>query len=64
MRSHHVIAVAIALVIGFSVKLLFFAGSPAEAQTQITSVSMNLLQMHLEYPTIGSLPEQVIKESF
>jgi hypothetical protein len=64
MRFHLVIAIVIAFVVGVSIRLLFFGQPAAEAQTQITSSSMDLLKMHREHPTIGSLPEQVIKEPF
>jgi hypothetical protein len=65
MRSHHVIAIAAVLLVGFGVKLLFFPNRAAEAQSQVPSnVGMNVFQMHLEHPRMTNLPEQVVKEPF
>jgi hypothetical protein len=63
MRSHHVIATAVVLVMGFVVKTLFFSSPPTEAQLHSSS-SMNPFQQHVEYPDVKSLPEQSIKEPF
>jgi len=65
MRSHHVIAIAAVLVIGFGVKTLFFPNRPAEAEPQgLTSASMDVFQVHLDHPYAKDLPEQRIAEPF
>lgn len=57
MRWHHVIAVLALLIIGFGVKVFYFASPDAEAQ--IISTTMDVLQMQLD--NNKDLPEQVIK---
>ena len=58
MRSYHIVAIAVLLVVGWSVKVLF--SSPvAEAQLQATT--MDVLQMHRDYPNMKGLPVQAIK---
>ena len=58
MRSYHIVAIAVLLVVGWSVKVLF--SSPvAEAQLQATT--MDVLQMHRDYPNMKDGPVQAIK---
>ena len=58
MRSYHIVAIAVLLVVGWSVKVLF--SSPvAEAQLQATT--MDVLQMHRDYPNMKDVPVQAIK---
>ena len=48
MRAHHVIIAAVAVIlIGFSVKLIFFWAPTAEANLlSVKSVSMDISEMH------------------
>jgi Transcriptional regulator len=58
MRSYHIVAIAVLLVVGWSVKVLF--SSPvAEAQLQATT--MDVLQMHRDYPNMKDVSVQAIK---
>jgi len=58
MRSHHIVAIAVLLVVGWGVKVLL--SSPiAEAQREATT--MNILQMQSDYPNMKGLPVQDIK---
>jgi hypothetical protein len=59
MRSHHVIAVVAVLIIGVGVKQFFYSAKTAEAD--IRAVSVNVLQMHREYPNMKNLLVQDIK---
>jgi len=57
MRAVHVIAVVAVISIGFGVKLFFFSAPTTEADIHaVPSASMNVLQMHVDYPNI--LPVQ------
>ena len=38
MRSHHIVAIATALAIGFGVKLFFFSAPTAEANIDVVKV--------------------------
>jgi hypothetical protein len=59
MRMHHVIAVVAVLIIGVGAKQFF---SPAKiAEADIRAVSVNVLQMHREYPNMKNLLVQDIK---
>jgi hypothetical protein len=59
MRPHHVIAIAVVLVVGFGAKVALFSSPAAEAQLEIpTNVSTNVLQMHHDYPNMKGLPGQ------
>jgi hypothetical protein len=60
MRSHHVIAIVAVLIIGFSVKVLFFSSPAAEAEV----AGMDVFQIHLEYPNMKDLPVHEVKEPF
>jgi hypothetical protein len=65
MRSHYVIAIAVALVIGFGIKALLFSNPPAEAQSQaFTSAGLDVSQMHVDYPQAKDLPEQGVEHLF
>jgi hypothetical protein len=65
VHSHHMIAVAVVLVIGFAVKMLFFPNHPAEAESRVfTSGTMKVLQMHVDYPHAKDLPEQRVEHLF
>ena len=56
MRSHHIVAFAVVLVIGVGIKVFFF-GPRAEASLETpTSASMNVLQMHNN--VLKNLPTQ------
>jgi cytoskeletal protein RodZ len=59
MRIHHVIAVVAVLIIGVGVKQFFSPAKTAEAD--IRAVSVNILQMHREYPNMKNLTLQHIK---
>jgi len=60
MRSHHVIAVVVVLLVGLGVKMFLFPTPAAEAQAP--DASMDIFQMHLNHPHIKHLPEQRIEK--
>ena len=62
MRAHHVIAVIVVLVIGIVAKQLFFPAEKAEADINAPSVSMNVLQMHIDHPNRTNLPIQKMRD--
>jgi hypothetical protein len=65
MRSRHVIAVVVVLLVGLGLKMLFFPNRAAEAESQLrTEASMDIFQMHLKHPHIKDLPEQRVEEPF
>ncbi len=56
MRVHHVVAVVAVILVGFGVKLTFFGGPTAEADTRsIKSMSVDISQIHQD---IKNLPVQ------
>jgi hypothetical protein len=59
MRIHHVIAVVAVLIIGVGAKQFFSPARTAEAD--IRAVSVNVLQMHREYPNMKNLLVQDIE---
>jgi len=59
MRLQHVIAVVTVLIIGVGAKQFFSPVKTAEAD--IRAVSVNVLQMHREYPNMKNLLVQNIK---
>ena len=59
MRIHHVIAVVAVLIIGAGAKQFFSPARTAEAD--VRAVSVNVLQMHREYPNMKNLLVQDIK---
>ena len=61
MRVHHAIAVVAVILIGFGVKLFFFSAPAAEAQLNLNPITIDVLQMHRDYPNLKGLPVQVIK---
>lgn len=63
MRPHHVVAVVAVILIGFGAKLFFFPTPAAEANIHaVPSASMNVLQMHVDYPNIKNLPVQNVHD--
>ena len=46
MRSHHAIAIATVILIGFGVKLFFFAPSAVADVRAVRGVSMDVSHMH------------------
>jgi hypothetical protein len=63
VRAYHVIAVFAVLVIGLGAKQLFFPATDAQADMQATrSHSMNVLQIHADYPNIKTLPVQKVND--
>jgi hypothetical protein len=59
MRIHHVIAIVAVLAIGLGVKVLFFSRPAGVAQAEMPiNASMNVFQMHLDYPNMKNLPVQ------
>jgi hypothetical protein len=62
MRSHHIIAVAVVLVVGIGVKVFFF-GQTAEANREPpTHATMNVLKMHHDFPNMKNLPVQKARD--
>ena len=59
MRIHHIIAVVAVLIIGVGAKQFFSPARTAEAD--IRAVSVNVLQMHREYPNMKNLLLQDIR---
>jgi predicted acyltransferase len=63
MRAHHVIVVAAVILVGFGVKLFFFSAPAVEAGILTgANASMNILQMHIDYPKMKNLPVLDIKD--
>lgn len=59
MRIHHVIAIVAVLAIGLGVKVLFFSSPVGVAEVEAPiNASMNVFQMHLDYPNMKNLPVQ------
>ncbi len=61
MRLHHVIAVVAVLVIGLGAKQYMFPPKQADATVSPTA-TMNVLQMHIDNPSINNLPQQKIDD--
>ena len=59
MRSHHIVAIAVVLVAGFAVKVLYFSSPTAQAKSRFTT--LNVLQMHKDYPNMKDLPAQKLE---
>ena len=57
MRTHHVLAIAAVILIGFGVKLFFFSAQPAEANIHAIQ-KVSVPQMQIDYPNIKNLPVQ------
>jgi len=56
MRTHHVIAVVAAILVGVGVKLIFFTAPTAEADTlSVKSVGVDVSQLH---QNVEKLPVQ------
>jgi flagellar basal body-associated protein FliL len=65
MRPYLIIAMVLVIVVSFASKMLFFPSPAAEAQSSAaTAANIDVLQMHLDHPTIRHLPEQSVKEPF
>ena len=67
MRSHHVIAVVLALVIGVGIKWFFFPAKPAEAQLSSAPSSlatMNMFEMHIKHPNMKDMPVTDVKDFY
>jgi hypothetical protein len=65
MRSHYAIALVAVILIGFGVKLFFFTAPAAEADIRaVKGGSMNVLQIHIDYPNINDLPVLDVKDPF
>ena len=63
MRTHHFIAVVVVLLIGLGAKQSFFPPKEAAANIQADpSVSMNVLQMHIDHPNRNKLPLQKMND--
>ena len=63
MRAYHVIAVAAVILVGFGVKLFFFSVPTVEVGIHAgEEASMNILQMHIDYPKMKNLPVQDVKD--
>ena len=63
MRLHYAIAVVAVILIGFGVKLFFFSVPAAEADIYaVKNGSMNVLQLHIDYPNIKNLPVLDVKD--
>jgi hypothetical protein len=63
LRLHHVIAAVAVILIGFGVKLLFFSAPVAEADLHaVENASMNVFQMHIDYPNMKILPAGDVKD--
>jgi hypothetical protein len=63
MRTHHVIAVVVVLLIGLGAKQFFFPPKEAAANIQAdSSVSMNVLQMHIDHPNRNNLSPQKMND--
>jgi hypothetical protein len=55
MRAHHAIGIVAVILVGFGLKLLFFSAPSAEADLRgVTSVGMDISQMHQNNKTLRS----------
>jgi hypothetical protein len=61
MRIQLAAAIAAALVAAFTAKLFFFGAPPIAADPHVATASMNVLQMHIEHPSMDKLE---VKEPF
>ena len=59
MRSHQIVAIAVVLVVGCAVKVFFFSAPVAEAKAR--AATLDILQMHRDYPAMKDLPAQDMK---
>ncbi len=62
LRAHYVVAVVAILLISFGVKMFFWSAPIAQAEMPSMSTSMNILQMHADYPNRGNLPTQQMND--
>jgi hypothetical protein len=63
MRLHYAAAVVAVILIGFGVKLFFFSAPAAEADIHaVKKGSMNVHQMHIDHPSIKTLPVLDVKD--
>jgi hypothetical protein len=57
MRSHHVAAVIVVLLVGIGVKQFFFPQTTAEADVHaVKTYGMDISQMHVDRPDMKALP--------
>ena len=61
VRAHHVIAVVTVLIVGLGAKQFFFPATEADLRA-VPSASMNVFQMHIDYPNMKNLPVQKIHD--
>ena len=62
MRSHHIIALVVVLILGLGAKQFFFPAQKAEANVHaVSTVSLNVLQMHRDTDT-KALPVQDMRD--
>ena len=62
MRSDHIIAVAVVLVVGVGVKMFFFSPLAQANLETPTHASMNVLPMRNDIPNIKTLPLQKVHD--
>jgi len=62
MRSHHIIAVAVVLVVGIGVKVSFFSQTAEANREAPTNASTNVLQMNHDFPNMKNLPVQKVHD--
>ena len=60
MRFHHVVTIAVVLLIGFGIKMAYFPSQPAEAR--ISATTMDVLQMQSAFPNMKGLQEQDVAQ--
>jgi len=61
MRPHHLIAIAVVILIGFGARPLFFPTPTADADASAVT-GMNVHQMHVDYPNMKDLAEQKMRD--
>jgi hypothetical protein len=61
MRIYLAAAIALTILAAFGTKQLFFRAPPVTADPHVATGSMNILQMHIEHPSMDKLE---VKEPF
>jgi hypothetical protein len=61
MRIYLAAAIAATILAAFAAKLLFLVTPPVAADPHVATATMNILQMHLDHPSMDKLE---VKEPF
>ena len=55
MRIYLAAVIAVMILAAFGAKLLFFGTPPVAADPHVATATMNILQMHIEHPSMDKL---------